>query len=85
MSLIAGLSGMLIPQAAGWFALPAKLLLVYMLDVAQTLSGLPHIFLQNLSLSEVAMIVLYLALGLFVAVLRFKKVPRNVTITDNTG
>jgi competence protein ComEC len=85
MSLIAGLSGMVIPQVAGWFALPAKLLLVYMLDVAQTLSGLPHIFLQNLSLSEVAMILLYLALGLFVAVLRFKKVSRNVTITDNTG
>jgi hypothetical protein len=64
-------------------AWPAQLLLTYMLDVATSLSRLPHIFLQNLSCSLLAMIILYATLAVLTMVLWFKKVPKNVTITDS--
>jgi ComEC/Rec2-related protein len=53
LSLVAGLSGMLIGNVAGWFAWPAQLLLTYMLDVVNLLARIPHIFQQNKYLSGV--------------------------------
>src|SRR3990167_7356230 len=67
-SAIAGLAGMLAPLYAGWLALPAQLLLTYMLDVAYWLSGLSFAQLLT-SLSGIQMIILYAAIGIFVAVL----------------
>jgi predicted membrane metal-binding protein len=59
LSLVAGLAGMLAGSFAGWLAWPALLLLNYMLDIARMLAGLPHIFVQNRSLSLAAMLGLY--------------------------
>jgi competence protein ComEC len=64
LSLVAGLAGMLFVPLTGWLALPAKLLLTYMLDCATLLSRLPHIFLRNLALSVRGMLILYLSLVL---------------------
>jgi predicted membrane metal-binding protein len=41
LSLIAGLAGWLVPAISGWFALPARFLLTYMLDIANIVSRLP--------------------------------------------
>src|SRR5690606_37841161 len=51
LCLIAGLAGMLLPAIAGWLAWPARLLLTYMLDIADLLSHIPHIFVQGLTFS----------------------------------
>lgn len=41
LSFIAGLAGWLVPAISGWFALPARFLLTYMLDIANMVSRLP--------------------------------------------
>ena len=41
LSFIAGLAGWLIPAISGWFALPARFLLTYMLDISNIVSRLP--------------------------------------------
>jgi competence protein ComEC len=60
LALVAGLAGMLAGAVAGWFTWPATLLLNYMLDTAHVLAGLPHVFVQNRSLSLAAMLGLYI-------------------------
>lgn len=73
-SALAGITGMLAPAAAAWAALPSKLLLTYILDVAYWLSNWP--FAQVLTgLSTVQMIILYATFGLLTALLamRFKR------------
>ncbi len=83
LSLIAGLAGMLAGSFAGWLAWPAVWLLDYMLDVAHLLAGLPHVFVQNRSLSLAAMLGLYGLIGGIVTVLRHKtKAPKTAIITD---
>jgi competence protein ComEC len=42
LSLIAGLAGTITPAVAGWLALPARVLLTYMLEVARLLANVPH-------------------------------------------
>lgn len=82
LSAVAGICGMLAAPFAGWLAWPARLLLTYMLDIARVLSGLPHVFVQNIGFSTLQMLVAYacvLAAGL---ILRFKTKPKNGTITD---
>lgn len=66
LCLVAGLSGMLVPAIAGWFAWPAKLLLTYMLDVANLLSHIPHIFWQGLRFSLLELLLVYIVTGLVV-------------------
>ncbi len=83
LSTIAGLAGMLAGNLAGWLAWPAVWLLNYMLDAAHLLAGLPHVFVQNRSLSLAGMLGLYMVVGGFTLVLRHKtKVPETATITD---
>lgn len=41
LTFIAGLAGIFIPTAAGWLALPAKLVLNYVIGVIHWLSGIP--------------------------------------------
>ena len=77
LSLVAGLAGMLAGNIAGWFAWPANVLLTYMLDIAQLLSRLPHIFLQNRYLSGVDMVACYSALLLLVFLLALREKRRN--------
>jgi competence protein ComEC len=67
-SAIAGVAGMLIPAFSAWLAIPARLVLTYMLDIAYWLSGLP--FAQVLTtLTTIQMIILYAVLGCFAALL----------------
>ncbi len=83
LGTIAGLAGMLMGAYAGWLSWPAVWLLNYMLDVAHMLAGLPHVFVQNRSLSLAGMLVLYSALAGLTLVLRHKtRPPKTGTITD---
>lgn len=58
LSAAAGLAGMLMPQLAGWIALPARLLLTYMLDIVHMLSSVPSALVHR-SISLAYMLVLY--------------------------
>jgi competence protein ComEC len=80
VALIAGMAGMLLPFMAGWIALPARLLLTYMLDVVQLLARIPHILVQR-QLSVSGMITLYICL-LVVSMVLWSKQHRNATITE---
>lgn len=83
LSLVAGIAGMLIPSIAGWFALPARFVLTYMLDIADVLSRIPHVFIQNLALSLSMMLGLYVLVG-FVSLSVWNKTKHleRGTITD---
>ncbi len=83
-STVAGLAGMFAGSVAGWLSWPARLLLTYMLDTAHLLAHLPHIFIQNLSLSLTQMLVLYAALITFMSSLGFKNKSKSALITDKT-
>jgi hypothetical protein len=83
LSTIAGLAGMMLGPAAGWLAWPARGLLNYMLDIAHVMAHLPHIFVQNLSLSLATMLGLYsLIIGLCLALWHGTKSSKSATITD---
>jgi competence protein ComEC len=80
--LAAGLAGMLLPAFAGWFALPAKWLLTYMLDTAAMLSRIPHAFVTNLAVSFPSMLAGYGTVSLFCLALWHKAVAKHGIITD---
>jgi hypothetical protein len=83
LSTIAGLAGMLSGPFAGWLAWPACALLNYMLDIAHLMAHLPHVFVQNLSLSLLGMLGLYGAVALVTFVLWHRtEEPHYDTITD---
>jgi competence protein ComEC len=83
LGLVAGLAGMCAAGVAGWFALPAVWLLNYMLDIAHLLANLPHVFIQNRSLSLAAMLSIYGAVIGVCLVLRHKtNAPESAIITD---
>ncbi len=83
LGMVAGLAGMLTGAVAGWFAWPASLLLSYMLDIAHLMSHIPHIFIENRSLSLAGMLGLYVLITLFTIILQHKtKRLKPVTITD---
>jgi competence protein ComEC len=83
LTLIAGLAGMLLPAVAGWLAWPARIVLTYMLDVANMLSRLPHVFAQNIGFSTWQMLCCYGLLVFLTFVLRHKtKRHKSATITD---
>jgi predicted membrane metal-binding protein len=85
LTLIAGLAGMLLPAFAGWLAWPARIVLTYMLDIANMLSHIPHIFAQNLGFPIMQMLLAYSALGvLTLALKRRTKKPKLAIITDRS-
>lgn len=57
-SAVAGTAGMLVPQTAGWLALPARLLLTYMLDIVHMLSNIPSVLIHR-AISVSYMIAVY--------------------------
>lgn len=83
LSLIAGLGGMLAGSVAGWSAWPASQLLNYMLDTAHLIAGLPHVFIQNLSLSLAAMLTLYVLVGGIALILNHKTKTANPAIVTD--
>ncbi len=83
LGVVAGLAGMLAGAIAGWFAWPASLLLSYMLDIAHLMAHIPHIFIENRSLSLAGMLGLYVLITLFTIILQHKtKRLKPATITD---
>lgn len=82
LSAVTGVVGMTLPWLVGWIAWPAKIVLNYMLDVSHLLAKVPHIFVENLSLSLPEMLMWYLGIGLFVAALWYKSQSGSGIITD---
>ena len=81
LAAVAGAAGMLAAPLAGWFALPARLLLTYMLDVVHILANIPSEFL-HLSISLPVMLSGYgLVLLVVLAAHRHIKL-KNAIITD---
>lgn len=67
-SLIAGLAGMFVPVISSWLALPARILLTYMLDMVSLLAGIPRALIRR-SISLQTMLGLYAAILAFTAAL----------------
>lgn len=76
-SLIAGLGGMLLPALAGWIALPARLVLDFMLWIATWLSAWPGAQVRA-SVSAAGFAVLYAII--LIMILGLKKRAVSVTI-----
>jgi hypothetical protein len=66
---------MLAPQIAGWFALPARLLLTYMLDIVHLLSSLPSVLVHR-AISARYMLALYSIVLAFTFML-YRRVPKR--------
>lgn len=81
--LFAGLAGMFLFSFAGWFSWPANILLTYMLDTAQVLAGLPHIFIDKLWLTLSGVVAIYGTIAVMVGLLSFKDRAKSAIITDN--
>jgi competence protein ComEC len=81
LSAIAAAAGAAIPQFAGWFALPARLLLTYILDLIHMLSSIPRVFI-HLTINPTLMISLYVLVIALVAILhkRLKNKPGTNTL-----
>lgn len=80
--LVAGLAGMLVPMVAGWLAWPARLLLTYMLDIADVLSRIPHVFAQGLSFSLLELALVYVVVGFIVWSLWRKLSHRQLELVE---
>jgi competence protein ComEC len=85
LCLVAGLAGMLLPVMAGWFAWPARLLLTYMLDAANLLSRVPHAFAEGVGFSFVQLLGWYMVVGMWIAIVHYKKEREYGTITEKIG
>ncbi len=68
LALVAGLAGMLVPVLSGIIALPARILLTYMLDLVELMSRIPHALVQR-QLPLAGMLFLYGCISVFVLVL----------------
>ncbi len=80
LSAVAGSAGMLAPQIAGWLALPARLLLTYMLDIVHMLSSIPSVLIHR-AISLTALIFLYIMLVLLVLI-GHHKAPQKTELTS---
>lgn len=75
LSAIAGAAGALLPQLAGWFAQPARLVLTYMLDIVHLMANLPLVLVHR-SISLPYMIAIYAAV-LLMLVITYRKLPKT--------
>ena len=84
LSAIAGIFGAIVPQVAGWFALPARLLLTYMLDLIHMLASIPSVLIHR-SISVVYMLAAYAIVSaiVFTAYKKISRQPRHDA--DKTG
>ena len=80
LSFVPGLAGMFIAPIAGWLALPARLVLTYLLDMATMFSRVPHMKI-SVSVSIVATLTMY-GMILFVMLVLWRKNIRSDKITD---
>jgi competence protein ComEC len=82
LCLVAGLAGMLLPAVVGWFAWPARLLLTYMLDIADMLSRIPHVFVQGIVFSLAELLLVYVVVGVLVYQLWHKLTKAQQQVVD---
>lgn len=74
LSAAAAGAGAIIPQFAGWLALPARLLLTYMLDIVHMMSNIPSVLIhRSISLSYMAAIY---AIAATLLVLIYRRLPK---------
>lgn len=59
LTLVAGISGMVVPVLAGWLAWPARILLRYMLEVVAMFARVPHALVER-SITIFYMVAMYL-------------------------
>ncbi len=85
LCVTAGLAGMALPMVAGWLAWPARLVLTYMLDTARLLSRIPHAFAEGLGLSFTQLAGWYVIVGVWIALVHYKKQQEYVRITEKIG
>jgi competence protein ComEC len=85
LCVVAGCLGMALPAIAGWFAWPAQLVLTYMLDAAALLSRIPHAFLENIGFSFVQLLGWYGVVGVWMALVHYKKERDYDRITGKIG
>lgn len=81
LSLFAGLAGMWLPAFSGYIALPAKLILNYMLAIATYFAHIPHVVIER-SISMTQMFYMYAVLGFVIITLWLKNRNKHDTVTD---
>lgn len=75
LSAAGAAAGAIIPQFAGWLALPARLLLTYMLDVVHLMSNIPSVLIhRNISLPY--MLAIY-GFALIALTAGYRQLPKN--------
>ncbi len=79
---IAGLAGLLLWPIAGWFAWPAKYVMMYMLDTAHVLANRPGVFTENIWLSLPGVIFIYSTIAAIIFLMSYKERYKNDIITD---
>ncbi len=79
-TFIAGLSGALMPQLAGWVAWPSRYLLTYMLDIAELVARIPGMRF-SVKLNALTMMILY-GIILGVTAIWWQKTRSSSKITD---
>ena len=78
LAAAAGLFGAFLPQIAGWVALPARLLLTYMLDIVHVLSNIPSVLIHR-SISVFYMIALYTVV-LAITIVLYRRLPKRTDL-----
>jgi competence protein ComEC len=59
LSAVAAIAGAALPEFAGWFAWPARMLLTYILDVVNILSRIPNV-MQRIKINSTVMFSAYM-------------------------
>lgn len=81
LSFVAAMGSMLLPLLAGWLALPARLVLTYMLDAVSLIAKAPNA-LSHQSLNLVQMIAVYTMIVFICLAVWLMNRRKNGTITD---
>lgn len=77
---VAGVVGVIMPVAAGWVGLPARVLLTYMLDIAHLLSSWRYANVSQ-ALSLTGMVIMYGCMTTWLLLL-WQKQRKTATVTD---
>ena len=84
LSLIAGLAGIAMPLTSGWIALPASILLSYILDLVTLFTRVPNALVEK-PITVIQMIVIYTIVAIVTVLLSRHATKRRGTITGITG
>ncbi|HEV7454606.1 MAG TPA: ComEC/Rec2 family competence protein [Candidatus Saccharimonadales bacterium] len=82
LCMVAGLAGMWLPAIAGWFAWPARLVLRYMLDVADLLSRTPHALVEHIGFSFGQLLFWYGIVAVWLGLGLYKRRLKHGILTD---